>query len=140
MSEIKLETCLSYGLIILIIIAVFYKKTQSKCDKYVSHFDKLYYDLPIITTVVEQPKIKENLNDMKTTEVTARITPISKEKDITMQRWSGCGKSHSNQNGALPDSYQVNTPSKLNNMYNSLYKSSDLKHSSHLENPLSKEL
>lgn len=93
------ETTIVIGLVIFIVMVIMYNKSQkAPCDKYVTHFDKMYYDLPIINTKYQQPDDVEGLNDMSQY-IMNKAKPLMSEFDTAKQRWAGNGDSQPGTDG-----------------------------------------
>lgn len=81
------ELSIVLGLIIFITVLIMYNKTQSNrpCDNYVTYFDKMYYDLPVLKT--ESPEVIEGMNDQLNHY--NRAKPQHSNYDMMKTRWTG---------------------------------------------------
>ena len=86
------ELSIVVGLVIFIVLLIMYNKSQSsQCDKYVTYFDKMYYDLPIIKT--KPPDNVEGMNEKSTGMFLKKYRPFENMFDTSRQRWAGNGDS-----------------------------------------------
>jgi hypothetical protein len=65
------ELSIILSVIVLILIVSIYNKQNSKCDEYITYFDKIYYDLPTVDAVASSQSVQEglstNLNEISNT-------------------------------------------------------------------------
>ena len=101
------ETTIVMGLVIFIVIVIMYNKSRNvPCDKYITHFDKMYYDLPIINTKYNQSDIVEPLYDMNTMKYTINRNKIKQVSDSVKSKWASFGSQNGSDNmGRREDSF-----------------------------------
>jgi hypothetical protein len=85
------ETTILLGAIVLILIIVIYNKQNSKCDEYITYFDKMYYDMPPIDSVASCQSVQEglapNLNEISNEPGSRSILSGEVNANVVGNKW-----------------------------------------------------
>jgi hypothetical protein len=86
------ELTILFGAIVLILIVVIYNKRNSKCDEYITYFDKTYYDIQPVDQVTSNHTLKEglvsNLNEISNTTNARGMLKNEFNANILGNKWS----------------------------------------------------
>jgi hypothetical protein len=85
------EQTILIGAIVLILIIVMYNRQNSKCDEYITYFDKTYYDMPSVDAVASRQSLQEgltlNLNEISNTPGSRGIVPGEFSANVVGNKW-----------------------------------------------------